>query len=116
MAFNPLDFLEFSKSLKEAANSEAQYRTILNRAYYSVFGYLRQNINHTFSDGLSVHKELIDYLKKSGVKKEKIIGSKLEFLFGERKKADYDYSIEILDWHCQNVISDAEKIIEIYKK
>ena len=58
---------------------------------------------------------MIGYLKRSTIKEEKKIGSKLEFLFNERKKADYNYSIEILDWHCQNVIQDAEQIIDTYR-
>ena len=57
MAFDPTNFLAFSKDLEQLASTEAQHRTVLSRAYYAVFGFLRLNINRRFRTVLASIKK-----------------------------------------------------------
>lgn len=112
MSFNPKDFISISKELSNGT-TEAHYRSIINRAYYGVFGYIRMQLPISVRDA-SVHQEVIDSLKRSPNITEKKIGSKLESLFKNRKDADYKYNIPIRKCNCDFVISDAESIIRLF--
>jgi hypothetical protein len=39
MSFEPKSFIDISKELK-SGNTEAHYRSLINRAYYGVFGHI----------------------------------------------------------------------------
>lgn len=110
MSFEPKSFIDISKELK-SGNTEAHYRSLINRAYYGVFGHIRKNLPVYASD-VSVHQEVINYLKRSPNLNEKKIASRLETLFKKRKDADYKYSLEIKSSSCDFVISEAETIIK----
>lgn len=112
MSFNPKDFIEISKELSIGV-TEAHYRSIINRAYYGVFGYIKKQLP-IYVENASVHQEVINNLKRSPNINEKRIGSKLESLFKNRKDADYKYNIQIKKCNCEFVISDAEAIIKLF--
>ena len=63
MSFDPVDFLKISKELL-SGDSEAHYRSLINRAYYAAFGHVRNKLHISVSDG-SVHKAVIQRLKTS---------------------------------------------------
>jgi uncharacterized protein (UPF0332 family) len=113
MSFEPKSFIDISKELK-AGNSEAHYRSLINRAYYGVFGHIIKNLPLNVSDA-SVHQELIKYLRRSPNVNEKKIASRLETLFKNRKDADYKYFIEIKSSSCDFVINEAELIISKFE-
>lgn len=112
MSFEPKDFIEISKELNKGS-TEAHYRSLINRAYYGAFGYIKKQL-HIYVEGASVHREVIRVLQRSPNINEKKIGSKLESLFKKRKDADYKYNIEILRHSCNFTISDAEAIIKLF--
>jgi uncharacterized protein (UPF0332 family) len=114
MTFNPKDFIKISKELK-TGYTEAHYRTLINRAYYGAFGYIRKQLP-IYADGISVHQEVFRFLKNSPNKNEKDAGKKLEFLFKQRILADYKYNIEIKNFLCEDAISQAESAILLFDK
>jgi hypothetical protein len=59
MTFNPKDFVKISKELKTGC-TEAHYRTVINRAYYGAFGYIREQLP-IYADGISVHREVFRF-------------------------------------------------------
>jgi uncharacterized protein (UPF0332 family) len=114
MSFEPKEFIEISKELKQG-NTEAHYRSIINRAYYGVFGHIRKALP-IYSENSSIHQEVIKFLKHSVNRNENKIASRLETLFKKRKEADYKYNMQIMEHTCDFTISEAEKIIELFDK
>jgi uncharacterized protein (UPF0332 family) len=114
MRFNPKDFIKISKELK-TGSTEAHYRSIINRAYYGAFGYIRDRLP-IYTDGISVHKEVQQFLKRSPNENDNKAGRKLEFLFDRRKEADYKYTMEIKRFLCEDAISEAESAILLFDK
>ncbi|GHT06023.1 hypothetical protein FACS189423_10780 [Bacteroidia bacterium] len=112
MRFNPKDFIKISKELK-TGSTEAHYRSIINRAYYGAFGYIRERLP-IYTDGISVHREVQRFLKRSPNENDHEIGRKLEFLFDRRKEADYKYNIEIRKFLCEDAIAEAEMIFTLF--
>ncbi|MGV9141957.1 MAG: HEPN domain-containing protein [Promethearchaeota archaeon] len=112
MNFNPKKFIDISKELEEG-NTEAHYRTIINRAYYGVFGHIKEKlqINNMTQ---SVHQNVIQNLSNSIHINEKKVGKRLETLFKKRKEADYNYHRTIAKNSCNFALKEAEKIIEIF--
>jgi uncharacterized protein (UPF0332 family) len=96
-----------------AGGTEAHYRSIVNRAYYGVFGHIRNKLSIYVEEG-SVHKEVIKTLKDSVSIKEKKIGARLETLFKKRKEADYKHTIEFKKHNCQFYIQEAEDIVNLF--
>lgn len=115
MTFNPALFIDVAKDLNQKAKTEETYRSIVNRAYYGAFGYIKARLG--FADfGTSTHQKLIDILQQSPDKNTKIIGKKLEALFLKRKMADYKYDEEVKNHSCEYCIQEAEKIIDLFNK
>lgn len=112
MSFEPKDFIKISKELSNGA-SEAHFRSLINRAYYGVFGHIRKQLP-IFVQDASIHQEVINVLKRSANINEKKVGSRLETLFKKRKEADYKYNIEICKHSCNYTISEAEEIIKLF--
>lgn len=112
MSFDPKSFINVSKELKTGI-TEAHYRTTVNRAYYGVFGHIRNKLG-LYVDNASAHKELIKSLRNSPKINEKKAGSRLETLFKKRKDADYKYNLEIKQNTCDFTIQEAEAIIDLF--
>jgi uncharacterized protein (UPF0332 family) len=112
MRFDPKGFIQVSKDLKKGA-SEAHYRSIINRAYYGAFGYIRNSLNIFVKDH-SVHQEVINTLKRSSSLNMKKAGKRLEALFKKRKEADYIHNLEIKEHNCLFCVQEAEEIISLY--
>ena len=110
MNFNPHTFITVSRDLK-AGNSEAHYRSSVNRAYYGAFGHVRERLSIYVADH-SVHQAVISTLKRSKSLEYKKIGSRLEVLFKKRKEADYDYRRTINQNSCDYCINEASDIID----
>ena len=114
MSFEPKDFIIISKELNNGS-TEAHYRSVINRAYYGVFGYIKNKLP-IYTEDASVHKEVINYLKRSPNINEKKSGSRLETLFLKRKDADYKHNITIQKSTCNFTIQEAEEIIKLFDK
>ncbi len=114
MPFDPKKFVELSKQLQNGT-TEAHYRTLINRAYYGAFGYIRDCLGVAVVE-MSVHRKVIESLKRSSSISEKKAGKSLERLFKKRKEADYDYRIEVKQHSCSYCISEAEEIIKLFEQ
>jgi len=112
MNFDPQKFIDISKEL-QSGQTEAHYRSIINRAYYGVFGHIRNNLGITVFDA-SVHQEVIRTLIRSSAISKKKAGKRLETLFKKRKEADYNHRNEIKGHNCQFCINEAEEIIKLF--
>lgn len=112
MNFEPKDFINISKELS-SGSTEAHYRSIINRAYYGVFGHIKKQLPIYVLDA-SVHQEVIRALKRSPDVIEKKVGSRLETLFKKRKDADYSYNIPVRKDSCSFTILEAEEIIKLF--
>ena len=113
MPFDPKGFIDISKEL-QTGNTEAHYRSIINRSYYGVFGHIRNELGLNVSDA-SVHQATIKTLSNSVAVPHKKAAKKLETLFKRRKEADYDYRFEVKKFICEGCISDAEEIIRLFE-
>jgi uncharacterized protein (UPF0332 family) len=114
MSFEPKKFIDISKELKKG-DTEAHYRSLINRAYYGVFGHIKKQLPIYVTDA-SVHQEVINYLKRSPNINEKKIASRLETLFKKRKDADYKYNSEIKASLCDYAINEAESLIKQFNE
>ena len=112
MSFDPQRFIEISKEL-QSGKTEAHYRSIINRAYYGVFGHIRNNLN-IVEFNASVHQKVIQTLVNSTDITKKKAGKRLETLFKKRKDADYKHKTEIKAHNCQFCINEAEEIIKLF--
>jgi hypothetical protein len=61
MRFDPKEFIKISKELK-TGYTEAHYRTLINRASYGAFGYIRERLP-IYTDSISVHQEVLRFLQ-----------------------------------------------------
>ncbi len=112
MSFDPQKFINISKEL-QSGQTEAHYRSIINRAYYGAFGHIRNSLEITVIDA-SVHQEVIKTLINSSEIERKKAGKRLETLFKKRKEADYKHKTEIKAHNCQFCINEAEEIIKLF--
>ena len=112
MSFDPQRFIDISKEL-QSGQTEAHYRSIINRAYYGAFGHIRNNLDIAVFDA-SVHQEVIRTLINSTEITKKKAGKRLETLFKKRKDADYKHRTEIKVHNCQFCINEAEEIIKLF--
>lgn len=113
MSFDPQKFIDISKEL-QSGQTEAHYRSIINRAYYGAFGHIRNKLDIFVSEGQSAHQEVYKYLIRSTERAKQKAGKRLETLFKKRRDADYKHKIEIKAHNCQFCVSEAEEIIKLY--
>jgi uncharacterized protein (UPF0332 family) len=113
MLFNPRDFIKISKELQKG-DTEAHYRSLINRAYYGAFGHIRNSLGIKVFDA-SVHQEVINTLIRSVSNSKKKAGKRLESLFKKRKEADYNHVIEVKQYSCSYCINEAEEIIKLFE-
>ena len=113
MIFAPKLYLDLARKLiycsKTVAEEEVYFRSSVNLVYYSIFLIARSLIKDrgmTIPINRSVHRFVINYYRNSANKTERKIGNSLNFLFKERKKADYDNSETV----------DRDRAINAYKQ
>lgn len=112
MPFDPRTFIDVSKDLR-SGDTQAHVRSIINRAYYGVFGYLKNDLG-IYSEGISVHKEVCDALMRSISVNKQIAGKRLESFFVKRKEADYKHNSTFPTTSKDYYIREAEEIIRLY--
>lgn len=112
MAFDPRTFINVSKDL-QSGDTEAHYRSIINRAYYGAFGYIRNKLS-IFVESGSVHQEVIKTLANSESINKKKISKRLEALFKKRKDADYKHNEEIKQHNCRHCVQEAEALVKLF--
>jgi len=83
-------------------DSEACYRTCINRAYYSVFCSVREYVKEKSGKSFSIseHKQIPMYLQQHSDKTMKKIGSQLIDFARDRVSADYN-----ADWDRPNSVA-----------
>ena len=112
MPFDPSTLIGISKELS-IGTSEAHIRSVINRAYYGVFGYLKDDLK-IYSDGSSVHRDVYETLIRSLSVNKQIAGKKLEGFFVKRKEADYKYHLSFNSSSKEYWIKEAQEIIRLY--
>jgi uncharacterized protein (UPF0332 family) len=97
MSFDWHDYWDFANECHANANTmvsqDAALRAAISRAYYSVFCRARnvaRRRGKVFSQNGKVHKEVMDYFKKSANLDEQKVGYELARLRSQRNSADYD--------------------------
>jgi uncharacterized protein (UPF0332 family) len=96
MSFDWLLYIKMTEKLlrrKPKGMEEAYLRTAISRAYYGIFGKLRQDLETRgikFPGNRNIHQELIKKLKASSDALELQAGVQLDRLRRERNSADYD--------------------------
>jgi uncharacterized protein (UPF0332 family) len=123
MPFEWLSFLELAKELMEGIESrwerlsEAVKRTVVSRAYYSAFCYIRNyeaaHSRFTPTNTAEDHKNLIKHLKNIGRFK---IATTLRNLREYRNDCDYADSIENIDKIVRKALLDAEELLRVYRE
>lgn len=112
MTFDPKTLIEISQELS-IGNTQAHLRSVINRAYYGVFGYLRNDLR-IYSEGSSVHRDVYETLIRSLSVNKKIAGKKLEGFFLKRKEADYKHHLTFPESSKEYWIKEAQEIIRLY--
>ena len=111
---NPLDFLEVADTLKDSPQ-EAERRTAVSRAYYSVFHFIKNYLKeHRIHVPYPEHDPLVRYIKNSGIEKADMLYQMLADLKEERNRADYrlDLSGEFNEFKCTLLYLKAQKAIQ----
>ncbi len=116
---DPLDFLGVADNLKDSSE-EAERRTAVSRAYYSVFNcikaYLVQNRIPVSSDA-SGHFQIIQYLWNSGVKEVEQLSRTINDLRTDRNEADYDMDSTRFNKNtCILLFLKAQKAVEGFQR
>lgn len=86
--FDPQEFYKFASwlyEIKDQKDSEALYRAIVGRAYYSAFLAARDRAGLT-NAGAGIHRAVIEYWE---TKKKISVSNRLKSLKARREKADY---------------------------
>ncbi|QEY25786.1 hypothetical protein [Neisseria zalophi] len=87
----PKDFVDSAQAM--FGESEVGNRNAVSRIYYGVYHTGLQLafdcLGFTYTTGVSVHKQLIDFFKHQNEKDLKIIGRQMEKLRNARNEADY---------------------------
>lgn len=112
MAFDPRTLIIISKEL-HSGTTEAHYRSIINRAYYGAFGYIRNRLS-IYVDNGSVHQEVIKTLANSESINKKKISKRLETLFMKRKTADYNHNEQVKSHNCVYCVREAEELVKLF--
>lgn len=110
MSFDPKKFINTAEHLSSLNNDEETVRSMIGRAYYAAFGIARDKLK--IHDKEKVHKKVIDKLLNSSDRNYNEAGKSLESLRKSRVSADYDYNSPMRFTRYQNVICDANYIIE----
>lgn len=115
---DPLDFLKVADNLKDSPD-EAERRTAISRAYYSVFNciksYLVQNRIPFSSSG--EHGQLIRYLFNSGIKEVEQLSRMIDDLRMDRNEADYNMDSTRFNQNtCILLYLKARKVIEVFQR
>ncbi len=118
VAFNPENFLEAAKAFLTGAASEAEFRTIVGRAYYAAYGSLRMRLcrakgvdpDELFGKS-GRHSKLIRSIENSSHDIRQVLFS-YQRLWVERVHADYDYSAQMTHDDAKSAVSDAAWVIK----
>lgn len=112
-SFNPKGFLDTASKLYDICDTEADYRTIINRAYYACYAYLDYRFGAVGdTNNTSKHQRLINYLINNSNSTVVRIGTILELLFQNRKHADYYLNIARITK--ENAKKAIESAIELF--
>lgn len=95
---------------------EAERRTAVSRAYYSVYNYIKDYLaQNRICGAYLAHEKLIDYIRYSGIGKAKELSQMLADLKEDRRKADYrldligkfnENTCNLLCWKAQEAIKE----------
>lgn len=109
------EFLNLAEEIfKDAFSDKAKLRTVIGRAYYSVFCIARDKKGlEGFVDG-SVHKRVINAYKESAIEGDPKIGNALNALSRKRKDADYEKHAEINPTVANDSIKRAKTILKLW--
>lgn len=97
----------------KSGNTEAHFRSIINRAYYGAFGHIRNKLG-IYVFAASVHQAVINTLIRSVDISKKKAGKRLETLFKKRKDADYNHRSQIKGHNCEFCINEAKEVIRLF--
>ena len=118
MAFRWEEYFELAKKINETFKGEAARRTVISRAYYSMFCLARDCIGYKNVVKIkdwrdSVHKTVIQKLKRNNYDDFKKVGRKLDSLRQLRIISDYETNAKITERDVKFAISLAEEIRNI---
>ncbi len=118
MAFRWEEYFELAKKINETFKGEAARRTVISRAYYSMFCLARDCIGYKNAVKIkgwedSVHKKVIRELKRKNYDDFKKAGRKLDSLRQLRIVSDYDTDTEITKKDVEFAISLAKEIYNL---
>ncbi len=111
---SPEDLLDEAKALLGlATSSEARRRTIIGRAYYAAFHFLRSHEcckHYQEERGLGTHRNLINYLSESRSLNVLFAARILNSLYSYRCRADYMLNMDIERGLERRAVEDTEDI------
>ena len=110
MAIDPIEFLNFAKSLPE--QGEINLRNAMSRSFYAAFHACNLKYEPSSYEKGGSHKKLIYSLKNSPSSKDRAIGYILEQLKGHRVVADYHLESDVKHSDRNISISQAEQLIQ----
>lgn len=107
MPIEPKEMVAFAGELLSKSESEQDFRSIINRAYYGAFLTARDKAGIKNSGG-SIHKEVIDYYQTRVSK----VSNNLSVLKKLRQKADYEIHKDVTRTEARQSCSKARSIVE----
>jgi uncharacterized protein (UPF0332 family) len=104
--FSPVDFYHLASQLYKENQSEAIYRTIVNRSYYAAFLSAKEYAKITSSSG-SIHRITLEYFAK----RNRTVFKNLSDLKDLRNKADYQPHNKLQKHEAAQSLRLAKKIL-----
>ena len=112
---NPRRFIQLAREIivNDKGNSEAHFRTAINRSYFSVHLTARESLIkrgriRPNTQGIITHKAVIRALPTAP---EPELGDQLDYLYEMRKKADYDLASQVSVSEAESVLKLSEELI-----
>ena len=115
---NVLDFLELAESWVNRS-TEAEWRSAVSRAYYSLFHVARQFLlqcGFEVRKGDQAHADLWRRLCNCGVPEVQHAGRELQNLRGDRNTADYDTHVAFPQAHSKAAVELARETVEVLRR
>lgn len=110
MSFNWKEYVRLAEFLHKQGSEEC-LRSAISRAYYGVFGIVR-NLKGLKETRADIHSMVINSFKNSYKKDEKFVGKLLDDLRRQRNIADYDEEKVISFEDSKRCILKAKEILD----
>ena len=117
MSFDWNEYLALAQELAGSPppnppSDEARQRSAISRAYYAAFHICLTKLGSKVPAYQNSHLAVVSHFLHNKDRVHKEIGTRLNMLLLDRRKADYDEEVSRIDWLAEKATANAQDIIE----